>query len=797
MTTLAQVSGLFTAPGFAAAGAAAVSIPIIIHLLTRMRRKPVRWGAMKFLVEAFRKQRTRLQLEQWLLLLVRCLVLLILGLALAGPLLGGCASTMGIDATGRSLYLVLDDALSERAIGENSKERFERQKDLAIKLIDSLGSADQVALFTTSRPSQGVVDPPTIDRAAVRRTVEGLQPKHGRSDLAGALRDVRASLVEKGQPADRAFVVMLSDFSQGSVSMEQTLPEQATKLDQLARVLAARPMASLPNVQINRFQPRRHMILTGGLGDGGPVRIPVEIDLQRFADDTAARVTSIELALVTDDLSKPLAVFAKQEVRWNEGEEKASVRADLIVNPETLDALNLGPGNLSVGRSSGATVVLRARIEPDALLEDNERFAVVELRQRLRVGIISETASSVRSSDRQITADRWLAIGLSPTADLGAIELVDILAISLDSEQLQALDAAMILRPDQLNDSAWMALAELARRGGLVWVFAPATDGAATWAEAMKLRFGVNWNVAIDPQTLAGVAPVAPPAAPEPDVATSTGLGLAVDKSEPEALRLLAADWKDLLRPIRLKKRLVVEAPGSADSTWLWAEDGKPLLVTANLGEGSVFLLATALDLEWSNLPTKPLFVPLLHESLRSVQARSAEAARLAGIVSGDLPALGDTWDGVTGLDRLANEITGAAQANVLLRRTDKGFTPASPLDEPGVYRAAPDAQGRLLVVNVDPAAGNTRALDASQLEAWLSPLGRMTWLDETNPALAFAAFDSRANVGHLLLWAVLALVLVEVFLARWFSHAQQGQQHTIMGLGTMVLRRLVGKKGQ
>ncbi|HBS28811.1 MAG TPA: hypothetical protein DEB06_05030, partial [Phycisphaerales bacterium] len=55
---------------------------------------------MKFLLEAYRKHRRRLQLEEWLLLLVRCLVVLLLGLALAGPLLSGCARSLGVDATG-------------------------------------------------------------------------------------------------------------------------------------------------------------------------------------------------------------------------------------------------------------------------------------------------------------------------------------------------------------------------------------------------------------------------------------------------------------------------------------------------------------------------------------------------------------------------------------------------------------------------------------------------------------------------------------------------------------------------
>ncbi len=75
---LAQVSGLFAQWSLAAAGAAAVGIPIAIHLLTRFRRRREPWAAMRFLIEAFRRQRQRIRLEQLLLLLVRCLVLLLL-----------------------------------------------------------------------------------------------------------------------------------------------------------------------------------------------------------------------------------------------------------------------------------------------------------------------------------------------------------------------------------------------------------------------------------------------------------------------------------------------------------------------------------------------------------------------------------------------------------------------------------------------------------------------------------------------------------------------------------------------
>ena len=78
-------------PGFFWAGAALVSIPIIIHLLNRRRFKVVQWAAMQYLLAALRKNRRRLKFEQWLLLAVRCLMLGLLGLALARPI--GCADS--------------------------------------------------------------------------------------------------------------------------------------------------------------------------------------------------------------------------------------------------------------------------------------------------------------------------------------------------------------------------------------------------------------------------------------------------------------------------------------------------------------------------------------------------------------------------------------------------------------------------------------------------------------------------------------------------------------------------------
>src|ERR687896_548490 len=62
---------LFTNPSYLVAGAALVSVPIIIHLINRMRFKRVRWAAMEFLLKAQKRNRRRLIIEQLLLLALR------------------------------------------------------------------------------------------------------------------------------------------------------------------------------------------------------------------------------------------------------------------------------------------------------------------------------------------------------------------------------------------------------------------------------------------------------------------------------------------------------------------------------------------------------------------------------------------------------------------------------------------------------------------------------------------------------------------------------------------------------
>src|SRR5437763_11247077 len=75
-----MLAALFLSPGFLFIAATLVSVPIIIHLINRMRFKRIRWAAMEFLLKAQKRNRRRLIIEQLLLLALRCLLVALTGL---------------------------------------------------------------------------------------------------------------------------------------------------------------------------------------------------------------------------------------------------------------------------------------------------------------------------------------------------------------------------------------------------------------------------------------------------------------------------------------------------------------------------------------------------------------------------------------------------------------------------------------------------------------------------------------------------------------------------------------------
>src|SRR5262249_53239244 len=145
-----------------AAGAGAISIPIIIHLLNRRRYKIVVWAAMRFLLNAQKQNSRRLRIEQILLLAVRCMLVALLVFAMAAvmPWMETAWAKIWPDgggpATPRSAQthhlLVLDGSLSMN-VQQDGKSYFDAARELAIRKIDQWPAGDRFTILLMKESS--------------------------------------------------------------------------------------------------------------------------------------------------------------------------------------------------------------------------------------------------------------------------------------------------------------------------------------------------------------------------------------------------------------------------------------------------------------------------------------------------------------------------------------------------------------------------------------------------------------------------------------------------------------------
>ncbi len=106
---------------------------------------------MQWLLAAVKRHQRRLRIENWLILLLRALAVLLLGLALARPILEN-PNLAGLLAGKRSVYLVVDTSYSMGARREG-RAVVDVAKAEADAVLSGLGSEDTVAVVVTERPT--------------------------------------------------------------------------------------------------------------------------------------------------------------------------------------------------------------------------------------------------------------------------------------------------------------------------------------------------------------------------------------------------------------------------------------------------------------------------------------------------------------------------------------------------------------------------------------------------------------------------------------------------------------------
>src|SRR5689334_9111334 len=171
------------------AGLAAVSLPLLIHLLNRQRHKPLRWAAMRFVLAAHKKTRRRVELENLLLLLLRMGAIALLALALARPFTGRHSPLASLTDSRRDVVVVLD-ASASTGQRDGMESAFERERERARALARELNGThgDRLRLILAGGYPRLLSWTTPEQALSLLETVD--TPTGEPLDLAGALSEV-------------------------------------------------------------------------------------------------------------------------------------------------------------------------------------------------------------------------------------------------------------------------------------------------------------------------------------------------------------------------------------------------------------------------------------------------------------------------------------------------------------------------------------------------------------------------------------------------------------------------------
>lgn len=708
---------------------AAAAAPIVIHLLSRQRYREVSWAAMEYLLRALKRRTRRMQFEQWLLLAVRTLLIVLVVLAVAEPYLERIG--LGATSAGRVHRVLVIDGSYSMAYRSGKESRFAQAKAIARQIVEQASQGDAFTLVRAASPPEVVIGTPSIAAAEVLAEIDRLERLDAPLDLPATVAVVDRLLDRAGRHDAglvRHEVYFLTDLQRTGWNPQLS---SAAQEELRARVHRLSEQAAVAAVDV-----------AGGDADN------LAVGELRMAETVAITGRDVRFAAVIENLGR---------------EARSQQPVELLVDGRRVQQtqVDVEPwGKTSVGFADrfdapgDHTVEIRA--PGDALEVDNHRWLAVPVRESLGVLCIDGRPAAEPFAG----ATDYLVRALSPRGDSPSARSVraDVATESaLTERDLSRYDCVFLADVAQFTAGEVELMRAYLERGGSLVVFL----GDQVIAE--------RYNRLL---------------APGPDKAGLLPARLGEVLSEPQ-FRLDPLDYRHpIVAPFRGRERagLVTTpvmrhfrlhvAPDSAAEVVLRTAAGEPLIVEHAVARGRVVLVATAAgDLRWTALPVWPSFVPLVQEMAAFCVAGQLQRRNIR--VSQPVVALSDS---APTDEPAVVRLPGGASRDVRLEREDDRrtavFEETGTAGIYGVQFPPPDERPQLFAVNVDTAEGDLTQID--------DPEFRKTWPDvEVFRELGFdrpqseaAASIVRRGQFHVqLLYVALALLFTETFLAWRFGY--------------------------
>ena len=742
-------------------GLALGAAPIIIHFLNKRKFRETNWAAMRFLLEAVRKNSRRLRIEQFVLLAVRTLILLLVCLALAEPLIEELGAFFRPRQPAHKIIVI--DASVSMGLLSLEESLFDRAKEAGRAIVEQAHQGDVFNLVRLSNiPPAVIVPEPAYEPSRVVDEISQMQLPDGSAALLACLEKVEDLLkLEPEVPHKEVYVI--SDFQRttwtaGSTAEGARIKALLKKIDETGSlVLIDVGQNDTANVAVTAFESLDAFVTTAR-----PARF--KATLRNFGPD---RVTGRLLELRVDD-----KLVEQRAVDLNAGGEAVE--------------------NFSIPLAYAGERRVMVRLQNDALPVDDQRWLAIPVKDRIRclcvnggnsgrlpgkatdyleLALAPAVAASLRTGSSLQGAGSLGAGSLSTGgADRSQIEPTVIGDGELQGFDLSTYDCVFFCNVRMFTErEAEQIETFLKGGGGAVWCLGDQVS--AENYDQVLYRQGMgplpaklgdrrgdaerrDDAFAFDPGDFSH--PLLSAFQGNPDAGLETTLSYVyVQATLPRAI--------DSTRGQRSQ---------NASHVALAFDSGDPAIVERAFGRGHSLLITTSVDERWGTWPLWPSFVPLIHEIVQySVAGRWGDRQRLVGeslseifpVTAADVDTSIVRPDGQTSSARVVRDETFSQFA----------FDKTS---ESGIYEvtfAHPVSRAELFAVNVDPRESNLAKYVHEELAEELLTGLEFSYLTNWPGEESAPEGSSSAQHGGLARWilyAILYLMFVEQMLA-WDFH--------------------------
>lgn len=706
-------------------------VPIIIHLIQRRRPRRQPFAAIEFVLKSVERVERRWRLRRFLLLAARVAVISALALAAARPLIGEHSASTVAARGPEQVAIVIDTTLSMRARFGTDQSAFDRARALARDRIRRLGPEDRAILVAADAEPRLLVPKPTASPSELTLALDRLKPGWGHGELSDAITvAARALGPATASPADEtgapepaplgARVVVLSDLAghgiRSAADLQASAGGETAALELIDVAAAVRPEA------------RRNRGLTEIEVVNAPGQAPRTVD---------ARVKIRAFGLEGD--RDRGAAASDISLRGEDGGE-------LYAGSVDIPAVGTIDKTLTHAFPEPGFIPISVALEPDALAEDDVRYAIADVRHSVRALIVDGEPSGLPKEDEIFYLEAALAAGArdQPTPRV-------ITADDLGHEDLSGVYEVVILAGvSAFTPSDGPRLVAFVEAGGGLLI-------SGTHSLDVDLYNSELGRVL--PRKLRGLK----------SLGDAAGGGIPVGFAEPKldhpVMSIFGADALPGLLSANTRAYLLLEPERQKEAVVLLNyEDGQPALIEGEAGRGRVAILTTSIDRDLTDLPIRPAFLPLMRRLLLHLGGALASPEPRQVLVGE--PRTITVPSGVTQLEVLGPDGKTTRLERELVGQNEIRFDDTQ---VPGRYavRSAQSVGGdpEDFVVNVDPRESDLRPLRTDEAMAVLTGAQRPAEEGRDLAAIASSHFANPERLAAVLLAAMLLAFLLESLL--------------------------------